>query len=199
MCQLIETIQIQNGIPINISYHQKRMDKSIYELFNTKNTISLVDVVNVPPHAKKGTWKCRIVYTTNILEISYNPYVYRTINTLKIVEATYISYPHKYLHREIFQKLLNQKNNADEILITKQGYITDTSYTNIIFFDGREWFTPQTYLLPGTQRAYLLEQKLIREKPIHINTIHTFSKARLINCFLNLEVGNDIPIENIYI
>ncbi|HRS19253.1 MAG TPA: aminotransferase class IV, partial [Bacteroidales bacterium] len=102
-------------------------------------------------------------------------------------------------HREIFQKLLNQKNNADEILITKQGYITDTSYTNIIFFDGREWFTPQTYLLPGTQRAYLLEQKLIREKPIHINTIHTFSKARLINCFLNLEVGNDIPIENIYI
>lgn len=198
MYQLIETIRIQNGNPVNLSFHQTRMDKSIYELYKTKNHIQLHNIIEVPNHAQEGIWKCRIVYNTENHEITYTSYTYRNIQSLKIIEATNLEYPYKYANRKEFDTLLCKKENADEILITKNGYITDTSYTNIIFFDGKQWVTPHTYLLPGTQRAFLLQTNKIQEKPIHINNIYEYKKARMINCFLDLEYGNEIAIEQIY-
>jgi len=198
MFQLIETIRIQNGNPVNLTQHQTRMDRSIFELFKTKNNIQLQNIIEVPNEAQQGIWKCRIIYNIEIHEISYTPYIYRNIKSLQIIEASNIEYPYKYSDRNEFEKLLYKKKDADEILITKNGYITDTSYTNIIFFDGTQWVTPQTYLLPGTQRAFLLQNNKIEEKSIHKNDILKFKKARMINCFLDLEYGNDIAIDQIY-
>ena len=47
---------------------------------------------------------------------------------------------------------------CDEILIIKDGHITDTSISNIVFRlpDGW-WLTPFTPLLKGIMRTYLLE------------------------------------------
>ncbi|OQA97080.1 MAG: hypothetical protein BWY22_01447 [Bacteroidetes bacterium ADurb.Bin217] len=198
MFQLIETIRIQNGNPVNLTQHQTRMDRSIFELFKTKNNIQLQNIIEVPNEAQQGIWKCRIIYNIEIHEISYTPYIYRNIKSLQIIEASNIEYPYKYSDRNEFETLLYKKQDADEILITKNGYITDTSYTNIIFFDGTQWVTPKTYLLPGTQRAFLLQNNKIQEKSIHKNDILKFKKARMINCFLDLEYGNDIAIDQIY-
>lgn len=197
MSLLIETIQIKNGELQLLSYHQKRMNKSIEDLFNIQNSIVLEEKLTIPEEAKTGVWKCRIVYSKTIHEISFSPYIYRTINSLQIVDAPNIDYSYKYENRENLQNLLGLKKDADEILITKENHITDTSFSNIIFFDGKDWVTPKTYLLEGTKRAYLIEMKQIKVTDITIDNLYQYKKARLINCFFDLENGNDIEMRNI--
>lgn len=199
MYQLIETIQIRNGKFIHLIYHQARMNMSIQRLFNKTNSIELIQAIPIPEEAKSGIWKCRIVYSLEIEEISFTPYAYKTIESLQIIESPSADYSFKLLDRSMFAELLEKKQHSDEILITKNGYITDTSYTNIIFYDGIQWVTPHTYLLPGTQRTYLLETKQIIEKEITIQSLSLYTKARLINCFYDLKKGNEILISNIYI
>ena len=197
MSLLIETIQIKNGEPQLLSYHQNRMNKSIEDLFNIKNSIILEEKLTIPQETYKGIWKCRIVYSKTLHEISFSPYIYRTINSLQIVEAPNIDYSYKYENRESLQDLLSLKGNSDDILITKDNYITDTSFSNIIFYDGTDWFTPSTYLLAGTKRAFLIETKQVKVREITVNMLTHFKKARLINCFYDIENGNDIDMRNI--
>jgi 4-amino-4-deoxychorismate lyase len=64
--------------------------------------------------------------------------------------------------------------------------------TNIMFFNGLDWYTPSSPLLKGTKRAYYLQKQLIKESDIIVNDLNKFSKVRLINSMLDLEEGNDI-------
>lgn len=197
MCQLIETLQIKNGIVQRAEFHQKRLDASMQKLHNTKNNFLLHSDLDIPTNAKTGVWKCRIIYSNSIEEIEFSPYTYRKINSLQIIENPDISYSHKLKNREAITQLTTQKHDADEILITQHGRITDTSFTNIIFYDGERWVTPMSYLLNGTQRQFLLATHKITEREIHIHDLHTYQRARLINCFYDLDNGNDISITNI--
>ena len=43
------------------------------------------------------------------------------------------------------------KREQDEILITRNGLLTDTSIANIALFNGKEWHTPKHPLLKGVQ------------------------------------------------
>jgi len=66
------------------------------------------------------------------------------------------------------------------------GKVTDSSYANIIFFDGRQWLTPSTYLLNGTCRQRLLKEGKIKEAPIHYTDIHQFEQIGFINAMLDI-------------
>jgi 4-amino-4-deoxychorismate lyase len=78
------------------------------------------------------------------------------IESLKLVEDNTISYRHKYSDRSHLLELMNMRGDCDDILIVKDGYITDTSFSNIVFFDGDKWVTPARPLLRGTMRESLL-------------------------------------------
>ena len=71
---------------------------------------------------------------------------------------------------------------CDDILIVKQGFITDTSYSNVLFYNGKEWLTPTHPLLKGTQRASLLDQEIIRVAEIRLEDLHHFKKVTLDQC-----------------
>ena len=75
--------------------------------------------------------------------------------------------------------------------------MTDTSYSNIIFFDGTKWVTPSTPLLHGTMRSFLLKNEIISEMKIKVPDMKQFQKARLINAMNPFESGKDIKIEKI--
>ena len=85
----------------------------------------------------------------------------------------------------------------EKIVIVKQGFITDTSYANIVFFDGHKWFTPVSPLLKGTKRTFLLDKKIIEETEIRIDDLEKFKKARLINAMIDFEDKVEILVENI--
>ena len=77
-----------------------------------------------------------------------------------------IGLPLKYADRSALARLLQRRDDCDEILIVRDGAITDTSYSNVAFFDGRKYVTPDTFLLNGTRRQYLLGTGVLTERRI---------------------------------
>ncbi|NJD21537.1 MAG: hypothetical protein FIA82_02540 [Melioribacter sp.] len=107
-----------------------------------------------------------------------------------------MSYSHKFEDRTKFEKHLRE-SKADEILIIKNGLVTDTSFSNVVFFDGTKYSTPSSPLLKGTKRAKLIAESIIKEEEIKLKDIQKFKFVYLINALLDLNVENKIPIENI--
>jgi 4-amino-4-deoxychorismate lyase len=89
------------------------------------------------------------------------------VNSLKLVDVcSDFDYHLKFADRSALNSLRELRGDCDEILIVKNGYITDTSYSNVVFTDGQHFVAPSTFLLPGTMRASLLNWGLITEATI---------------------------------
>ncbi|MBP7301015.1 MAG: aminotransferase class IV, partial [Akkermansia sp.] len=73
----------------------------------------------------------------------------------------------------------------EEALILRNGMVTDTRYSNVVFGDGASWITPETFLLPGTKRAFLLSRGDIRECSVRAEDIGKFRFCSLINAMLD--------------
>jgi len=186
MCLLFETIRISDGRPENIPFHNLRMNMSRKALFGCEDTIDLYEIIRVPAEHRSGKRKCRVVYSEHIHGISFEAYPGKIINSLKIVRCDDIDYPHKKCDRDHLNSLLCLKDGCDEILIVKNNRVTDTSISNIAFFDDAQWVTPRTALLQGTKRAQLISEGLLIESAISVTDIASFSKASLINAMLDL-------------
>jgi 4-amino-4-deoxychorismate lyase len=87
---------------------------------------------------------------------------------------------------------------ADDILIIKNEMVTNTSFSNIVFFDGTKWLTPAQPLLRGTKREKLIRENIIFEETITKNEIQRFQNAVLINAMIDIEESPIIEIKNIY-
>jgi 4-amino-4-deoxychorismate lyase len=197
MYQLIESIKVCNWQLHNISYHNERLNRSRKELFGIDHTVDLSELVLLPGDLDNGTYKCRVVYSNIVHTIEFLPYIPRQINSLKIIYNDQIDYQYKYFDRNCFIELM--KNiNEDDILIIKNGFVTDTSFSNIVFFDGSDWITPSTCLLNGTMRKFLLDTKKICERDIKAGDLKNFESAKLINAMLDLENSLPVPIKNIH-
>jgi len=186
---LLETIKIEDGKVFNLLYHQKRFDISRKELFNSKNDINLLDFIIGFP--LKGLYRCRVVYGKDIYSVEYIPYKEKKIEKLKVL-ALDISYKYKYENRDIFNKLLKRYSQYDELIISKNGYVTDTTISNIAFYNGNSWFTPKSPLLKGTMREKLLDDGILQIKDIKIDTIDSYKKVALINAMIGFKVINPI-------
>jgi 4-amino-4-deoxychorismate lyase len=165
-------------------------------LFNCTNEVGLRDVIDIPPDLPAAVHKCRVEYAAGIERVEFTKYQRRTVNTLTLVECDTIEYAHKYVDRGGIHQLL-EGIVTDDILIVKHGLITDTSFANIVFYDGARWLTPATPLLPGTARARLLHQQTIMTEEIRVNDLRHFTKAAIINAMLDLKDARTIPIEAI--
>ena len=108
-----------------------------------------------------------------------------------------LDYSHKYINRKRLEKLFSQKGNCDDILIVKNGLITDTSFANILFYNGIEWLSPANPLLKGTQRQFLLETEQIITAEIRPSDLKYFKKARLVNAMMRFEDEVDIEMKAI--
>ncbi len=190
MCRLLEAIKVKNRILQNIEYHNERLNRTRHKLFGKKDFIDLGEIIKIPEDLPPGIFKCRIVYDIEILSIEFQLYNPKPIRRLKIVECNDIDYEYKYADRTLLNKLLKEKGNADDILIVKNGFITDTSFSNIIFFDGQKWVTPSTPLLKGTKREKLLNEGKIFEIPIMKSDLKKFHYAKVINAMLDMEDGD---------
>jgi 4-amino-4-deoxychorismate lyase len=198
MCPLVETIRSEDGELINLEFHNKRMMRTLFELFGLTKDIDLAGVISVPDSASTGVFKCRLEYDNVIMKTEFIRYNLKPVRSLKIIEDNAINYSYKFTDRRSLERLLEKRNECDDILITKNGFITDTSYSNVILRDiSGVWHTPATYLLPGTRRASLLHQSKIRETKIHYRDLENYLELKLINSMLGIEDSEGIPIRNI--
>jgi 4-amino-4-deoxychorismate lyase len=180
----LETIKIINGIPQNLEFHNQRLNYTRQHFNSQSNTIDLKQFI-VPP-STNGIYKCRVIYSNTIEDIQYSHYTERQFKTFQTVIANDINYQFKYLNRDALNKL--QSQTTDDILIIKNGFITDTSIANVAFYDDNKWITPTTPLLQGTTRARLLQQKKIIAAPIRLEEINKYSKMALMNALLGFYV-----------
>ena len=194
MCRLIESIRISDRKHENLHFHVARMNQARATLFGCEAPLELS--LDIPPSLNQGVYKCRILYKEKIEHVEYLPYEPKIINSLKLVFCDTINYDYKYENREAIQQLYAQRGNCDDILIVKNGCITDTSYCNIAFFDGTNWVTPSTPLLQGTQRQKLLDEKIIFEEEILVDDLKKFELAKPINALMLFQAPS-LPVNQI--
>ena len=194
MYQFIESIRIHNGVAENLAFHQKRVNKTLGQ--KTGEGLNLNELIQELQIPENGLFKWRLEYSKDIIKQNQLiPYAERTVKRIQLVEAPDLKYALKYSDRNSFRRLLIQ-SNADDIIITQNGYLTDASYSNLFFWDGQQWATPSTPLLNGTQREIILNKKLALEKQIHRNDLSNYTHFKRVNAMM---VWEKSKIENIYI
>jgi len=198
MSRFIETIQLLKGKLMNLDFHQERFERTRSEAMGLKKHPLLSEILQVPKGLEQGKLKCRVVYEKEILRIEYEPYLIQQVRSLKLVYPEFIEYGFKYEDRSELEKLFRLRKQCDDILIVKNNCITDSFYANVVLWNGVNWETPDTPLLPGTMRASLLKKGLITESRIWVDDLAGYQKLRLINAMLDLENTVDIPINSIH-
>lgn len=196
MFQLIESIRLSDGVFYNLPYHQARMDESVLDLFHQKNNLDLGHFLETLQYPKEGLFKCRIVYNTTLCQAEFVPYVPKSVNRLKIVVADDLTYGYKYADRTALNELFTLRDNCDDIIIVKNGLVTDSSYSNLVFFDGSHWITPAKPLLKGTMRQQLLDIGKIKAGRIRADDLKDFQRCRLINAMVEFE-GPELSVSNL--
>ena len=189
---LFETIKIGEGKVVNLSYHQTRCDMSRETLFQTTDILDLASIIKAP---QTGLYRCRILYDEKLHSIEYIPYSPKKIQTLRIVSSN-IGYDFKYANRDALNALLESNKDVDEVIIEKDGYLTDTTISNIAFFDGTQWFTPEKPLLKGTMREKLLDEMFLQTKQIQQKDLHQYSQVALMNAMIGFKILNIDTIQN---
>lgn len=187
---LLETIKIEDGKIHNLSYHQQRCDHSRQMLFGSKDTLELASFITPPT---QELYRCRILYGEELNSVEYIPYTPKEINSLKII-ASNIKYDFKYANREPLDTLLLSNQDADEVIIEKEGYLTDTTIANIAFYDGEHWLTPKKPLLQGTMRAKLIEEGLLKTQDIRKEDLQKYTQVALMNAMIGFKVLNHFNI-----
>jgi 4-amino-4-deoxychorismate lyase len=174
------------------------MNQAMAELFPEADRIDLKKEISVPDECKQGTFKIRVLYGEIIERIETDLYIPRIILSLKVVEHESVDYHLKFTDRQILQELFALRGTCDDIIIIKNGCVTDSFAANLLFFDGVNWFTPSTPLLKGTKRQFLIDHGIISEREIRKEDILGYQQVGLINAMTDFEEMPVIALPEIF-
>lgn len=178
-----ETIKCDDFEIYNLEFHEKRVAKTIAMNLNLQDYIY--------PSSSKFL-RCKVIYDeSGVLSVDYFPYKKVEKKSFKLVFDDKINYSKKALDRSCIDNLFFKKDECDEIIIIKNGLITDTSIANIAIFDGSNWLTPKKPLLEGTTRGRLLSNGDLIEKDITVNMLKSCEKLALMNAMIDFDEVKD--------
>ncbi|HPF00403.1 MAG TPA: aminotransferase class IV [Bacteroidales bacterium] len=175
----LETIRVVDGIIEYSDYHIERMRQTCLFHYHEFGLEKILDNLRLP---ENGILKLNIWYNQHEKEIKISEYVPTSIKKIELIECDPdFNYSFKYSDRSYLNNLLKSASGADEIIIVKNGMITDTSKANIVFEKNGKFYTPDTFLLNGTMRQYLLGSGKITEASIYAENIFDYEKMYFIN------------------
>ena len=119
-----------------------------------------------------------------IRQVEFLDYSRREINSLKIVETSLRSFNYKFENRNELNSAFAKREICDDVLLIRDGFVTDTSYCNIAFSDSNNWFTPRNPIIYGVKRSELLAEGQLIEKDIRVNEISKFTTVCLFNAMI---------------
>lgn len=189
MCRFIESIKLQDGEFKRLDLHQGRIHKAFEAFYPNEKVFDLVEFLrNSDFPTEKGIFKCRIIYDSKIRQLEFRQYIMRPVNSLRLVETEIKSLPYKPENRSLYNAAFALRDDCDDVLLVKNGYLTDTSYCNIALFDGNNWFTPRIPLLYGVNRAELLKESVLVEKDIKVQELKDYQQIALFNSMIEFGV-----------
>ena len=187
MSLLFESIQILDGIPQRLDYHNDRLNRSRNQLMCSHTDIFIEDYLQIPQKFQKGKVKCRLNYGQDIDKIEFANYQEKRFLNFRLIDIDF-DYDFKYCDRSAFDHLKKTVRKSTEFLLIKNGFISDSTFSNLIFKNIRgQWHTPRKPLLEGMQREYLLDEGLIEEAEIKADDLKHYTHFMLINALLNFE------------
>ncbi len=196
MSLLFETIKCQNRQLHNISYHDSRVRQTRKQVFGINSDFNLENSIEIPDWVGEGLYRCRVSYGEEISKMEFFEYNFKYPKIIQLHEYQSFKYDFKYEDRSGFQHLLQLYPNVDDVIITQNGLLTDATYANLAFFDGSKWFTPNTYLLLGTKRQYLLDNQLLTEEGVSIKDLKKFKRISFINAMRDLDLSYEFDVNN---
>ena len=195
MSQFFESICIKEGIAQNLSAHQLRVNRTLNAFHASIDSIVLVDIVKQLVLPPEGLFKLRISYDLNgNYQPVFTPYQYKQIQNFALVDIKGHRYDYKFSNRNWINEAL-ALSGKEEIMMHDAGFIKDCSYTNLVFYDGVNWYTPSVPLLEGTQRAKLIQEGIITPKVLYISDLPNFQKFKCINAMIQWDVAVEYKIE----
>lgn len=197
MYPLFESVCVTGGAVQHGRYHEARFAASYRELFGKKPGFSLWEGLSLQGANPAQTYKLRIRYNQDGTLWELVEYRSRLPETLRLVRDDTVDYTLKYSDRRALDRLAARAGGAGDVLIVRQGLVTDSTYCNILFWDGREVATPRSPLLRGTCRARLLAENRIGEANIPAEGLHRYRAFQLVNALNDFDPGRWLPIENI--
>lgn len=197
MYPLFETIKVFDGEYLNIEYHQNRINKSSKDLWGKLSLDLKKSLPIIPQKYSKGIFKCRLFYNSSEFDLEIITYKLPDIKRLKLIDGKEINYSKKYTDRSAINTLFGKRGSCDDILITKNGLLCDTSYANIVLRTKDAYITPAKPLLNGTKREFYLSEKIIIEQDLKIDELYKSEGIYLINAMIDIEDNLFIIPENI--
>ena len=193
----LETIRIQDGHARHIADHIDRMRRTALHFGFTAPALP-ADLDALVPHTlRTGTVRCRIIYDHTLREITFTPYRRRCLERLIAVDAGAMDYAFKYADRSPLERPNIRLSEADELLFVRGGYVTDTSYTNLILRRGDELVTPDTFLLDGTCRRRLLRTAQVRTAQVRLSDLSAYDELLLVNAMMPLGEALRLPVTSV--
>lgn len=183
----LETILCDRGIAHNLFYHQQRLNATLQK-FNIETHYTLSELISPPDQA---LYRCRFLYDSTSYHIEYHPYIFKKITSLRLIHDDTLEYSSKYSDRNVLNKLFDTRDGCDDILIIKNGFLTDTTTANIALLINNQWLTPNTPLLEGTTRSRLIHEGKIFPAPLSVSDLLGAQKIALMNAMIGF-----IEIEN---
>lgn len=185
---LVESLKAENGLFDDLTPHIRRMKRSCNELFGIESPDLEETLEDCAGDIGTGIWKIRVLYDQKIRDVQAAVYQPRRYLSAALIDGGDVEYRNKMAGRPVLDTLTARavESGCDAALIVKNGLITDFSYANAAFYDGRNWWTPDRPLLEGTRRYRLLEAGVLRTASIRPADLASFISVSPINAMLDL-------------
>ncbi len=183
-----ETIKVKDGKLLNLKYHQQRVDRTrSFFSFNTK--LELIKQEFELP--KKGLFRLRVDYARSVKLSTCTELTCREFREFRVVESD-TEYGFKYANRD---KLDALKRDKKEIIIAKDGFIRDTTISNIALLIDGIWLTPKNPLLAGTTRARLIDEGFLRCEELSVEDLEKAESFAIMNALIDFKIVKEVRIE----
>jgi 4-amino-4-deoxychorismate lyase len=198
MSRFLETIRIRDGAPLHLEWHQRRVDDTFRVFYPGVPPLSLDALIAETEMDASVEQRCRIVYDEATNEITVTPFQPRTIRSLRLTDLPPdYDYRYKYADRRILELAFSRRGDADDVLLLRDGWITDTSVANVAFLSNGRWYTPALPLLAGTTWKRLVSGGVIVPRPVHADDLHRFEACIVLNALNEWDERSAIPVSAI--
>ena len=174
-----------------LDYHLQRLqDSALYFDYSLDLDLITKKLIAVANGLKDYSHKVRLLVSQQgKIKIESSPFMAesKTLNLAIADRPVDISNPflyHKTTNRSVYQQFQQSNTSHDDLILwNERQEVTETCIYNLVVQKDGELLTPpvECGLLPGTMRAYLLEQQKIKEAVIKLADIKQCEAIYLIN------------------
>jgi 4-amino-4-deoxychorismate lyase len=194
MYRFFESIAIVSGKPRNLFFHQARIDRTFKHFYPNFESHHLEYLLSKIKYNEASLVKCKFSYDENTFKFYQLNYPIKKFSSFFLVTDNNLQYSYKLIDRSALDKHQDTFSPEHQFILIKNNKITDSGFSNLLFYDGYRWLTPAKPLLAGTMRASLLAELRIFEEEIEPIHLPLFKSFKLINALNSFEDAPEYPV-----